>query len=94
MLICSEAAMKLNYSTFKTVPSIKKIIQLDGEPTVAGVIPYRELLVATDVWAFEATEVQGWTDTAYILYSSGTTGLPKGVMLTHLNILYSAANFE
>ncbi|KAL0819593.1 hypothetical protein ABMA28_007680 [Loxostege sticticalis] len=94
MLICSEAAMKLNYSTFKKVPFIKKIIQLDGEPTVAGVIPYRELLVATDVWAFEATEVQGWTDTAYILYSSGTTGLPKGVMLTHLNILYSAANFE
>ena len=30
-------------------------------------------------------------DVAFLLYSSGTTGLPKGVMLTHYNLVANTA---
>ncbi|MEQ8839361.1 MAG: AMP-binding protein [Acidimicrobiales bacterium] len=44
--------------------------------------------------AIEQVEVDPMTDVVVLPYSSGTTGLPKGVMLTHYNLVANIAQME
>ncbi len=44
--------------------------------------------------ALPAPASPGEEETAVILYTSGTTGHPKGAMLTHLNLIHSALHYE
>lgn len=63
---------------------VKKLISLGGG---TGCVPFSTLL-EDDGGAYpESLEVDVDEDIAVIPYSSGTTGLPKGVMLTHKNIV-------
>ena len=55
---------------------------IDGEPTFAAAVAGHEPTFETHV-----TEA---TDTAVILYTSGTTGQPKGAELTHVNMVMNA----
>lgn len=69
-------------------PALTHVYSMDG--TVADTMPFADLLKAGP--APDSADVNE-EDVAVILYTSGTTGRPKGAMLTNLGIIHSAMTF-
>lgn len=90
---CSKTALQRHSQGLESLDFVKVVVQFDDAPAPDGVQLLQSLLEPdVDVDSFEAADVRGAEDAALILYSSGTTGLPKGVILTHVNVLYYAVN--
>ncbi|MDD9301981.1 MAG: long-chain fatty acid--CoA ligase [Desulfobacter sp.] len=76
------------------IPNIRKVILFNGEyKNDDWVITYDEFLdlgKGIDEGVFQArTQKVTAKDTAGLVYTSGTTGVPKGVVLTHDNLTYT-----
>ncbi|HUN40993.1 MAG TPA: long-chain fatty acid--CoA ligase [Acetobacteraceae bacterium] len=67
---------------------VRQIFWLDDTSAPPGVRMFESLLDAVPAAPFEAQD----DDVAGIYYTGGTTGVSKGVMLTHRNLVTNAAN--
>ncbi|KAG5668822.1 hypothetical protein PVAND_016745 [Polypedilum vanderplanki] len=85
-------------SLLKKLSYIKRIILLDNNDTDENtkIIPYKKFInkfetTSFDVEKYASQKVNLSEQVALIFMSSGTTGLPKGCLLTHLNIFTCVA---
>ncbi|WDV07285.1 AMP-binding protein [Lysinibacillus irui] len=79
----------------KRLPLLKNVI-LIGETKYPGVLNWSDVLKAAEKVTEEQLEQREqslyYDDVINIQYTSGTTGFPKGVMLTHFNLVNNAVN--
>jgi long-chain acyl-CoA synthetase len=87
MVITTAAFKPLVEGVRPSVPSLERIImKAAGEPLAQS--------LERECGALKADLPEGGTadDIAFIFYTSGTTGSPKGVMLTHRNLVFGGGN--
>jgi acyl-CoA synthetase (AMP-forming)/AMP-acid ligase II len=86
-LLIHEAALADRVPAAGDIPGVTHRIAVDDDPQLSR---FSDL---ADHAPLAAPVEVGEEDTAMILYTSGTTGRPKGAMLAHCNIIHSAMAF-
>ena len=76
------------------LPDLETVIVVDGEPR-EGTVPLADVEASNPGFDGEAAAAQvGPDDLLTLIYTSGTTGPPKGVQLSHHNLMFACASIQ
>ncbi len=90
--LCFDAELAGRLPACATIPTVKLHVCVDGSPTTVPHVTLKDLVASADA-AKRDCPVEG-SAPACIMYTSGTTGKPKGAVLSHLGFLHTAQNYE
>ncbi len=78
------------------LPDLRYLVVVDdpGGDLPDGVVRWDDLVARDPVDLDSAAEICEPDDLVTLIYTSGTTGPPKGVMLTHANVMWTAEGFR
>ncbi len=75
--------------SLKCALQMRAVIQFDADRQSDGILPFEPLMLSSQP---VDDALRGGDDLAGIYYTGGTTGRPKGVMLSHGNLVANATN--
>ncbi len=98
LVIETEALLKAHSTMLKKMKNLRSVFVIEGGKThrwFDNVYSYNDILDDRTITPSDREEfiarryALGLDDTFTLIYTSGTTGNPKGVILTHRNIMYN-----